>query len=85
MIESYPGGKQPAPAEPRGPRQPAQPRNDFESRGGRRKGAGRKATGRVSVMVRMHPQTKAFLDERHPVPRGHIIDELVKIAQEAIA
>jgi hypothetical protein len=61
------------------------PAGKRELRGGKRKHAGRPAMGRVSVMVRLHPDTKSWLDARQPIPRGHVIDELVKIAKEEIA
>ena len=57
----------------------------IEKRGGRRMGSGRKRTGRQSIMIRLAPRTVEWLDQRSPTPRGHIVDELVSLAEQALS
>ena len=52
--------------------------------GGYRPGSGRKKEGRKNVLIRLLPDCIEWLDARRPIPRGVIVEGLVKMAQEAL-
>jgi len=53
--------------------------------GGARPGAGRPRMGRVRLAFSIDRNTYQFFQERLPTPRGYILDEVVRITQEALA